>query len=298
MFTRRGRRAAAAITALLATVAILAAAQQASAHGGRERAAKSGSVVQTTGGALRGYSRTRYDGWAGIPYAAPPVGDLRFKAPQPAARWSGVSNATHFGGRCTQNSGWDPGYEQPIANEDCLYLNVYAPHESYGDARGGRRPVLVWIHGGGFTGGAGQDTDPRKYIDETGAVFVTINYRLGALGFLNLPQLRSEGDAAGAYGLLDQQVALRWIQQNIARFGGDPRNVTIAGQSAGGSAVCDQLASPSARGLFDRAIIVSGGCAMVAAKDADAAGAAYLQTIGCANDKTALACLRAKTPAQ
>src|SRR3954451_11054149 len=134
-------------------------------------------VVQTSGGAVRGITRTNYDAWLGIPYAQPPVGRLRLKAPAPAPRWSGVRDATKFGGRCTQNSGWDPGYEQPILNEDCLYLNVYSPH----DDRGGKRPVLVWIHGGGFTGGAGQDTDPRKYLDETGAVFVTLNYRLGAL---------------------------------------------------------------------------------------------------------------------
>jgi len=298
MFGSRNRRCAAAITGVLTALAMLAGTQQASAHKGWEHGERSGTVVQTGDGPLRGFSRTRYDAWVGIPYAASPVGDLRFKAPQPVSGWSGVRDATHFGGRCTQNSGWDPGYEQPIANEDCLYLNVYVPHDSWSTWRGGKRPVLVWIHGGGFTGGAGQDTDPRKYIGETGAVFVTINYRLGALGFLNLPQLRQEGDVAGAYGLLDQQAALRWIQKNIARFGGDPRNVTIAGQSAGGSAVCDQLSSPTAGGLFARAIIVSGGCSMTSQADADKAGKAYLQTIGCPDDATAVACLRAKTPAQ
>jgi para-nitrobenzyl esterase len=253
--------------------------------------ARADSIVKTENGAVRGITRTNYDAWLGIPYAQPPVGKLRWQAPQPT-RWSGVRDATHFGGRCTQNSGWDPGYEQPIYNEDCLYLNVYVPH----DGRSGKRPVLVWIHGGGFTGGAGQDTDPRKYVDATGAVFVTINYRLGALGFLNLPQLRAEGDGAGAYGLLDQQAALRWVRENIDRFGGDERNVTIAGQSAGGSSVCNQLASPTARRLFDRAIIVSGSCAMVAQPAADAAGQAYLKTIGCETDT--LNCLRSKTPQQ
>src|SRR3954452_9867574 len=233
-------------------------------------------VVQTSSGAVRGITRTNYDAWLGIPYAQAPVGKLRLKAPQPVARWAGVRDATHFGGRCTQNSGWDPGYESPIYNEDCLYLNVYAPHDQHG-----KRPVLVWIHGGGFTGGAGQDTDPRRYVDATGAVFVTINYRLGALGFLDLPQLRNEGDGAGAFGLLDQQAALRWIRENIDRFGGDARDVTIAGQSAGGSSVCNQLASPTARKLFDRAIIVSGSCAMVSQAAADTAGQAYLRTNGC-----------------
>jgi carboxylesterase type B len=136
----------------------------------------------------------------------------------------------------------------------------------------------VWIHGGGFTGGAGQDTDPRKYVGQSGAVFVTINYRLGALGFLTTPQLRQEGDGAGSFGLLDQQTALRWVQRNIARFGGNPDDVTIAGQSAGGSSVCDQLASPAAAGLFQRAIIHSGGCSMTSQADADTAGQAYVKT--------------------
>jgi para-nitrobenzyl esterase len=269
----------------LTALATLAGAQTAQAETGHP-------VAKTENGAVRGVTRTNYDAWLGIPYAAPPTGKLRFKAPQPAARWSGVRDASRFGGRCVQNAGWDPGYEQTILNEDCLYLNVYTPHD------GGRakRPVLVWIHGGGFTGGAGQDTDPRKYVDATGAVFVTLNYRLGALGFLNLPQLRTEGDGAGAFGLLDQQAALRWVRENIDRFGGDARNVTIAGQSAGGSSVCNQLSSPSARKLFDRAIIVSGSCSMVAQATADTTGQALLKAVGCESDT--LACLRSRTPQQ
>ena len=129
-------------------------------------------------------------------------------------------------------------------------------------------------------------------------MYVTINYRLGALGFLNLPQLRQEGAGAGSYGLLDQQAALRWVQRNIARFGGDPHNVTIAGQSAGGSSVCDQLASPAARGLFQKAIIHSGSCAMTSQADADRAAQAYLQTVGCTDAATALQCLRGKSSAE
>src|SRR3954451_25367201 len=247
-------------------------------------------VGQTSDGAVRGLSRTNYDAWIGIPYEQQPVGERRFKEPASVQRWSGARDTTHFGGRCTQNADLDPGYEQSIYNEDCLYLNVYAPHTR------GKHPVLVWIHGGGFTGGAGQDTDPRKYVDETGAVFVTINYRLGALGFLNVPQLRKEGDGAGAFGLLDQQAALRWVRENIDRFGGDARNVTIAGQSAGGSSVCNQLASPSARKLFDRAIIVSGSCSMVAQDAADTTGQALLKAVGCESDT--VNCLRSRTPQQ
>src|SRR3954447_19015865 len=248
------------------------------------------AVVQTSDGAVRCLSRTNYDAWLGIPYTQPPVRERPLKAPASVQRWSGVRDATHFGGRCTQNAGWDPGYEQPISNEDCLYLNVYTPHER------GKHPVLVWIHGGGFTGGAGQDTDPRKFVDATGSVFVTINYRLGALGFLNVPQLRKEGDGAGAFGLLDQQAALRWVRENIGRFGGDAHNVTIGGQSAGGSSVCNQLSSPSARKLFDRAIIVSGSCSMVAQDAADTTGKALVQAVGCESDT--LTCLRSRTPQQ
>jgi para-nitrobenzyl esterase len=293
---QRGRRAA-AIAAALTALGWAAAGTPSAVAADASARAQANLVVKTTEGSVRGLSRTNYDAWVGIPYAAPPVGDLRFKAPQPAPGWSGVRDATHFGDRCVQGRGWDPGYEQPITTEDCLYLNVYVPHRDFDD-RKGKRPVFVWIHGGGFTGGAGQDTDPRRYVEQSGAIYVTINYRLGALGFLNLPQLRDEGAGAGAYGLLDQQAALRWIQRNIARFGGDKGNVTIAGQSAGGSSVCDQLASPSAEGLFAKAIIQSGGCAMTSQADADRAGEGYLQTVGCTDAATALDCLRGKTPAE
>jgi para-nitrobenzyl esterase len=291
------RACAATIAVVLTALATLAATQPAAAQGTGQQAT-TGSVVQTAGGAVRGISRTRYDAWLGIPYAAPPVGDRRWRAPQPAAGWSGVRDGAHFGNRCVQGTGWDPGYEQNTTTEDCLYLNVYVPHATWSGHRTRNRPVFVWIHGGGFTGGAGQDTDPRKYVAATNSVYVTINYRLGALGFLNLPQLRAEGRGAGSYGLLDQQAALRWVQRNIARFGGDPRNVTIAGQSAGGSSVCDQMASPSARGLFSRAIIESGGCSMTSQADADTAGQAYLNAIGCASAGDVPACLRGKSPAE
>jgi para-nitrobenzyl esterase len=212
--------------------------------------------------------------------------------PQPAASWSGVRDATHFGNRCVQGSGWDPGYETPKLTEDCLYLNVYAPHTT-------RRhlAVMVWIHGGGFTGGAGQDTDPRKYVEHGNVVYVTINYRLGALGFLDLPQME-QPDGPGNFGLLDQQAALDWVQRNIGQFGGDPRNVTIAGQSAGGSSVCDQLASPTARGLFARAVIMSGGCSMQTQAQGQAASAAFAQGIGCTDPETVLACLRGRNAAE
>ncbi|MEU6139580.1 carboxylesterase family protein [Streptomyces sp. NPDC047081] len=251
-------------------------------------------VVQTDSGKVRGVGRTGYDQWLGIPYAADPVGRNRWKSPQPVAKWPGVRDGGAFADRCAQNSGWDPGYEKIITSEDCLALNVYVPDGAKADA-----PVVVWIHGGGNTGGAGQDTDPRRFVGQTGAIVVTVNYRLGALGFLNLPELQAEsGNGPGNYGLLDQQAALRWVHSNISRFGGDPKNVTIAGQSAGGSAVCDELASPTAKGLFTHAVIVSGGCSLQTAAAGQAQSAAFVKAVGCDTASDVLACLRAEPAAE
>jgi len=251
------------------------------------------TLVETTNGKVRGRSRTGYDEWLGIPYAASPTGKLRWTAPEPATRWTGVRDAAQFGHRCAQASGWDPGYEDPTLTEDCLSLNVYTPHGTQG-----RLPVLVWIHGGGFTGGAGQDTNPRKFAQQANAVVVTVNYRLGALGFLNLPQLRQENaDGPGTFGLLDQQAALRWVRANIGRFGGDARDVTIAGQSAGGTSVCAQLASPTAKGLFAKAIIMSGSCSLQSAAAAETSSLAFVKEVGCSAASDVLACLRGKPTA-
>jgi para-nitrobenzyl esterase len=248
-------------------------------------------VVDTTGGAVRGAGRTGHDQWLGIPYAASPTGQLRWKAPQPVQPWTGVRDAGRFGDRCAQNVNWDPGYEEAILTEDCLSLNVYAPHGARENL-----PVLVWIHGGGWTGGAGLDVNPRRFAQDTNAIVVTFNYRVGALGFLNLPQLRQENmDGPGNYGLLDQQAALRWVQDNIAGFGGDPRNVTIAGQSAGGTSVYAQLASPTAAGLFAKAIIMSCSCRLETPAAAEQASVAIIEKAGCSTDPDVLACMRGKS---
>jgi para-nitrobenzyl esterase len=298
MLYRRSWSRAALLCALMTCVlALLGLTREAAAQDQRGDSA-GGAVVATTGGPVRGITRTNYSAWLGIPYAKPPVGDLRWKAPQPADSWPGVRDATKFGKRCVQGTGWDPGYETPQLSEDCLSLNVYAPKDRKFRGRPNRRPVMVWIHGGGFTGGAGQDTDPRKYVQHDGIVYVTINYRLGALGFLSLPELRDQDEGAGNFGLLDQQVALRWVQDNIAAFGGNPRNVTIAGQSAGGASICDQLSSPAAKRLFQRAIIMSGGCSMAAQDAADQAGLTYAKAAGCTDPATALTCLRGKSAAE
>jgi para-nitrobenzyl esterase len=190
----------------------------------------------------------------GLPYAAPPVGLLRWKPPEPVAAWKGVRNATKFGARCEQWPVWsDYLFLDSGPSEDCLYLNVYTPATV---KAGSRLPVMFWIHGGGHTAGAG--SEPRytnSVLPAESVVLVTINYRLGVFGFLASEDLAEEGGgSAGNYGLMDMGAALRWVQANIAQFGGDPNNVTIFGESAGSLAVSTLMASPAAHGLFHKAI--------------------------------------------
>jgi para-nitrobenzyl esterase len=249
------------------------------------RAAAAGTV-RTDKGWVQGRSAQEF---LGIPYAAPPTGALRWRPPRPHASWTGTRSAAAYGNRCVQGPSWDPGYDRPTLTEDCLYLNVYRPRP---DPHG--LPVLVWIHGGGFTGGAGQDVLPTEFARKGGVIAVTVNYRLGAMGFLSHPAL---GGDSGDYGLMDQQAALRWVRRNIASFGGDPAKVTIAGESAGGQSVCDQLASPAAAGLFRGAVIQSGSygdCAGTPREAADRTGAAFAQRLGCAD----ASCLRGASAQQ
>jgi para-nitrobenzyl esterase len=199
----------------------------------------------------------------GIPYAAPPVGELRWRPPQPPAKWDGVRKADRFSDSCVQNltrsrNPWTAEFMvQNQASEDCLCLNVWTA----ANAAGERRPVFVWIHGGAFNEGSGEvAVYDGAELARRGLVVVTINYRLGALGFLTHPELTKESgrNASGNYGLLDAVAALQWVRKNIAAFGGDPQRVTIAGQSAGAYAVHALTASPLAKGLFHRAIAESG----------------------------------------
>ena len=201
----------------------------------------------------------------GIPFAAPPVGDLRWKAPQPAASWDSVKICNQFPASAMQPAPmpffvWSEEFLAPPEplSEDCLYLNVWTPAVSADE----KRPVIVWIHGGGFMSGAGScPIYDGEGMARKGVVFVTINYRLGVFGFLAHPELTQEPgqNASGNYAFLDQIAALRWVKNNIATFGGDPNRVTIAGQSAGAFSVCALMASPQAKGLFQRAIAQSGG---------------------------------------
>jgi para-nitrobenzyl esterase len=217
------------------------------------------SRVETASGAVEGAREGGLDVYRGIPYAQPPIGELRFRAPRPPRPWSGVRPATEFGPWAPQNAAGSAltGETPAAGDEDCLTLNVWTPGSD-----GSRRPVMVWIHGGGFTGGSGAAAlyGGARLARRGDLVVVTINYRLGILGFLAHPGLTDEeaGGASGNWGLLDQVAALRWVRDNISAFGGDPGNVTIFGESAGGMSVTDLLAMPSARGLFGRAIAQSG----------------------------------------
>jgi len=244
------------------------------------------TVVQTATGAVRGLVTADHRLFAGIPYAAPPVGPLRWQPPEPAVAWPGVRDATRFGPRCLQDdSDLELGRQ---TDEDCLSLNVWTPRPS-----NELRPVMVWIHGGAFVNGSGGIYDARRLAGRGDIVVVTLNYRLGALGFLAHPALGPAG-AVGNYGLEDQQAALRWVRDNIAGFGGDPDEVTIAGESAGGMSVCDHLVAPGSAGLFRAAIMQSAPCqAQLALPDAERISADYARDAGCGDPATAAECLRA-----
>lgn len=213
-------------------------------------------VLVTESGRLQGVVGTEMIEYLGIPYAAPPVGTLRWMPPQAFGRWKGVFQATQFGNTCPQVNTMGA----VVGDEDCLFLNVYTPRGK-NRVKPTSRPVMVWIHGGGLTTGAGSDFDPTPLVEGGDVIVVTINYRLGMLGFFAQQALDSEGHLAGNYGFMDQQFALGWVQRNIEDFGGDPSRVTIFGESAGGLSVYSQIASPLAAGLFHRAIAQSGAYA-------------------------------------
>lgn len=194
----------------------------------------------------------------GVPYAQPPVGNLRWKEPQPVKKWNGIFKADHFGSRAMQRQVWnDMIFRSKNISEDCLFLNIWTPAKSSFD----RLPVLVYFHGGGFIAGDGSE---YRYDGESmakkGIVTITVNYRLGVFGFLAHPDLTKESihHSSGNYGLMDQHAALLWVKKNIAAFGGDPEKITIAGESAGAESVCAQMATPLSKGLFVGAIAESG----------------------------------------
>lgn len=218
------------------------------------------TIIHTASGILRGVTQGDVTSFKGIPFAAPPVGEYRWRPPQPITPWEGVREANEFGPNCAQG-GWGaaPGTIQDGSSEDCLYLNLWTPTNTKPDAK---LPVMVWIHGGGFTGGSG--SSPQNFGDEftkQGIILITINYRLGRLGFFAFPALSKEHpeEPKGNYAYMDQIAALKWVQENVAAFGGDPNNVTIFGFSAGGVSVHSLLTIPDAKGLFQKVIGESSG---------------------------------------
>jgi para-nitrobenzyl esterase len=266
-----------------------------------------GATARTSSGVVSGAVSGTVRRFRGIPYAAPPVGPLRWRSPQPAPRWTGSRPATRSGPSCAQGDPAKPGAMLAGSSEDCLSLDVVAPRT------GGRRPVMVWVHGGGNTSGSGSDYDAARMAARGGVVVVTINYRLGVFGFLGHPGL----PGSGTFALQDQQAALRWVRANAAAFGGDPHDVTMFGESAGAVDICAQLTSPQSAGLFDRAILESGSCLTrvpsyagldrtvhlntkdfwVPASSSEATGAAFATTGLRCTGAGAITCLRGKSPA-
>ncbi len=255
--------------------------------------------VTLDSGTIKGASEGGVLSWKGIPFAAPPVGALRWRAPQPPAHWQGVRDTTAYAHDCMQKP--FIGDAAPLGtppSEDCLYANVWRPASA---AR--QLPVIVWIYGGGFVnGGSSPPTYSGAPLARKGVVFVSFNYRLGRFGSFIIPQLAQESSDAGNYGYMDQIAALKWVKRNVAKFGGDPGNVTIVGESAGGMSVNTLLTSPMTSGLFARAVIMSGGDGAAITPGSGDAGrvdtqnksVAFAQKLGIgADDPGALAKLRA-----
>ncbi len=249
--------------------------------------------VETTSGLVRGMSDTDAEAcvWKGIPFAAPPVDELRWKAPEPPPGWSGVREATEFSSQCMQVPNMLADKKLGFS-EDCLYLNIWSPEKP------GIFPVMFWIHGGGLS--VGTAASPMYYgqylAERKDVVLVSINYRLGPFGFYSLSGF-AESDPEGHssnYGMLDMVRGLEWVRDNIANFGGDPDNVTIFGESAGSHAVCNLLACPLAKGLFHKAIMESGGCGAESLDECNADGAVFAEAVGCEGPGAA-SCMMEKT---
>ncbi len=264
-------------------------------------------LVHLDSGPITGARQANIWSYKGIPYAAPPVGNLRWKPPQPVAAWTSPRACTSYGPACPQPTGGEllPSLAVGATSEDCLYLNVWSPAHNPSQ----KLPVMVWIHGGSFVTGAGSlSVYDGANLAGKGVVVVTINYRLGPLGFLALPALSKESPqgVSGNYGLLDQIAALRWVQKNIAGFGGDPARVTVFGESAGAISVLDLMVSPLAKGLFQRAIAESGilldrGFGVKTAgtlAQAEADGQSFAKKLGVDPNGDVAAAMRAKSPAE
>ena len=281
------------IRSLLISALTIAAASF--VHG--SRASDAPAPIQIDTGLVQGHIRKAQSGqpvveYRGIPYAMSPTGSLRWSLPKPATPWQGVLDATQFGPACPQVSRYE--LTDSSLSEDCLSINVSLPADIQPQER---LPVLFWIHGGAFVGGASNLYRLDKLASEGRMVVVTANYRLGFLGFVPLPGL-AKASVNGNFGIEDQREALRWVQRNIAKFGGDPAKVTVAGESAGAASICMHLSSPDqVKGLFSQAMIVSAGC-LAPIKSVpqaiESVGKVIANNLGCANDQD-LSCLRGKS---
>lgn len=275
-----------------------------SGHSRQVRKKYSAPVIVTENGPLKGIISQGINEFLGVPYAAPPMGSRRWTPPQPHSRWRGVFEATQLGNVCPQLD----FFGNQLGSEDCLSLNVYTPYlkktrhkrPDFNKNRHKRDglPVMVWIHGGALVTGSSGLVDPAPLVKNGNVIVVTINYRLGILGFFAHPALNAEGHVNSNYGLMDQQLALQWVQRNIEAFGGDPNRVTIFGESSGGLSVYSHLASPTAAGLFQGAIAQSGayasfqnyGQSFYTLPAAEALGASFAANLGC--DSQTAECLR------
>jgi len=217
----------------------------------QQDAARNPEIVHVSGGEIRGRLHDGLRSFEGIPYAAPPIKDLRWQAPHRVQRWQGVRDATAPGPVCMQSATDVPSGS--LMSEDCLYLNVTAPMSQRAAAP---KPVIVWIHGGGGTAGAGSGYDPHRIVEQGDVIVVTINYRLGIFGFFGYPGLKD----SGSFAIEDQIAALRWVRRNAPAFGGDASNITVAGESEGAVSICGLLTSPASKGSFDKVILESGSC--------------------------------------
>ncbi len=263
--------------------------------------------ARTQAGVVRGVEGAGVRAFLGVPYAKAPVGDLRWRAPRPMEPWDGVRDATRLGSDCVQALGRKAilggGGGLVVGSEDCLFVNVYGPvrDQVRDNHLSGPLPVMVWLHGGAFTIGSGANYDPSRLAAEQERVVVTVNFRLGALGWLAHPGFDAEGESGtrnlgGNWGLMDQQAALRWVHENIGAFGGDPGDVTLFAESSGAWSACYLMASPGSEGLFHRVILQSGPClepqSLNAAKDQAPGGPPFADALGC-TEQEQVACLRA-----
>ena len=242
-------------------------------------------IVKIGQGDLEGVTRNGVDDFFGIPYAAPPTGERRWSPPLPPDGWAEVRDASEYGSACPQIASLD---SVRVIDENCLFVNVQRPE---GATSGSKLPVIVLFHGGGWVSGSGNNENLSALVRENHVVGVTMNYRLGNLGFLTHPSLAGADGDISNYGLMDQLAALEWVKENVAAFGGDPSAVTIGGESAGGGTVCQMLASPKADGLYVRAFMMSALCQAVPREQAETQGEKIASLLGCESDTAA--CLRA-----